>query len=336
MRNEEVDPAGRYKCFKVDTQYPFKQLENRHLSSDSLPQLDITLLYDFLVQDWLAPLPSDVPTRARLAKEELIRSVSAQLSLARIIILRMPQVRPNNHEHSDPVPCLSDDAKLAFQSEDEGAVRANKEHSRSSSQPTMSEDYEPPSTQPSMMHDSSQLGRSSPFPSSIPSSQPSGQGTMDSPASRLGLYTRIDEQPSLSKDATNILSHWQPGSDPASYDWWKTSRALETEEAEQNLLRRASSSKRKKREARKRIALQQRVDQSGLPSDPATLPSSSVPVIRTPGSKPQGVGTSMLGFPQSSQVTGGFLSSQLEFGNFSQQLRSGPKGKPKKKRAAGF
>lgn len=330
---------GQYRCLKVDTHFPFKQFENSLLSSDTLPQLDITLLYDSLVHDWLAPLPSDVPARARIAKEQLIRRISAELSLARILILRKPQVQSNSNEFPEPVVSLSDDVKPSLHSEDEGTIQTNKGHRRASSQPTMSQDYKLPA-QLSDMPDFPQAEPNSSFPSSLPSSQPpQQQGTTDSPASRLRLYTTIDEQPGLSRDATNILSHWQPGSDPTSYDWQKTSQALETEEAEQYHLSRTSSSKRKKREARKRLALQRRSEPSGLPSDPVTVPSSSqVPVIRTSRSQPQGVGSSSLGFPQSSQMAGGIPSSQFDmgFGSLNQQSRPGSKGKQKKKRAAGF
>lgn len=354
MRNE-MNPMGQYRCLKVDTHYPFKQFENRFLSSDTLPQLDIILLYDSMVHDWLAALPSDVPARTRIAKEQLIRRVSAELSLARILILRkpQPQVESNSHIFPDPVASLSEDVKPYIHSDDEGTIAANQGHHRRAlsqptlSQATMSQDYKLPSEPPSDMPVFPQPEQPS-FPSALPSSPPSQhQDTTDSPASRLRLYTTINEQPSLSKDATNILSHWQPGSDPSTYDWQKTSQALETEEVEQYRLSRTPSGKRKKREARKRMALQyqqhqqRRSEPSGLPpSDPATVPSSSVfPMIRTLGGQPQGGGgSSMSVFPQSSQMIGGLPSSQFDLGlgGFNQPFRSGSKGRQKKKREAGF
>ncbi|KAK2760955.1 hypothetical protein FQN54_002197 [Arachnomyces sp. PD_36] len=335
LHNEETDPMGHYRSFQVKTVYPFRQLENTLLGTDASSQPSITLLYDSLIHDWLATLPSDVPNKTRMEKEKLIRSVAAELSLARVVIFRKPATQLNSQIFPEPMISLTDDVKLSTHSQsDEHTIEAG--HTRSSSQPTISQDSKPSSTQIEGTPGLPRSEPSSPFPSSFPSTQVSQPGGTHSPTSILRLYTTVNEQPSLSREAANILSHWQISSDPTAYDWQKTSQTLEAEEAEHGRLSRASSSsKRKKREARKRMALQQTIEQSGLPSDPVAGPSSSVPGVTRLGSQTLG-GSSTLGFPQSSQVTAGFPSSQFELGGLSQQSRAGNKGKPKKKRAAGF
>ena len=317
----EVDGVCQYRPFKVDTHYPFNRIRNPAASFDALPQPDITLLYDSLVQDWLAPLPADVSNRIRIAKEKLIRNIAAELSLARVVIFRAP---------------------------DEGIAQAGKGHSRASSQPNMLQDYKfPPTSQMSEYGVSSSFGpnKSSSLPGTPSSSQPPQLPSQDSkgtPYSRLRLYTSIHEQPPLSKSVSNLLAHWQPGSDPSTYDWQKTAQALDVEEAQEERMKR-STSKRKKRENSRRARSQSQTQLSG-PTD-SFPPSSSVPVVRTFGGQPQGKASMpIVGVPQSSQVTEMFPSSQFPSSQFERGVLSGgevgakarAKGKAKKKRAAGF
>ncbi|PGH17030.1 hypothetical protein AJ79_01414 [Helicocarpus griseus UAMH5409] len=342
---ESILPSGyQINCLPIPHS-PFSNSSAPESNSSHAIPANITKLYDSLVRDWLFPLPGDFPNKIRMSKEKIIRNIVMQLILSRILFTRQ----------LSPTPFPPD------------------------SQPTAS-DF-PSSYLPSSIPTSSQnptiaitssAGTTEYNPSSLPfpSSQASTTNTTtlttsptQTPYQTLSLYTPLDSTstsaPLLRRIATT-LSHWKPGTDPATYNWTATVRTLQSEE-ELESESQSASRRRKRREARRlrRQQQQQLLATSQLESYPTSpsagfsgFGSSQVPAIRAGGSQGQIQGqrrgqfllgsSTGRGAPvvQSSQVTeggDGVVMSQVERGVFGgRKVGKDKERKKKKKRAAGF
>jgi RNA polymerase I-specific transcription initiation factor RRN6 len=254
-----------------------------HLGGDEQPT--ISGVYDSILQNWVASLPKDVPVRVRQHKERLARRVAAEVMLASTrVTQRDSQLRTATGQ-----PSLSHDSGIAMP-----ILSSQLLASQMSSQPL-------PAPLPSQSQSQSQ-SHSQPLPSAPPSA-------LADPLARLRkhLKFRDDEatgpQPALAPSVTQLLSHWQPGANPSTYNWDTIERADcadNLDEASQRQLEKA----RKKKE---RLERKQQRENELAKSQPSSQPFS----VPLPSSQPFPF-TMPTAFPKSSP--GPMLgSSQMPF-----------------------
>ena len=298
-----------------------------NLEPSSQNSVDLTSVYDVLVARWLTTLNHQVPGRVRLAKEQLMRRVSADLCLGSCVLKRAGE-----HEEINETASVAQDNRM----EEDLDLESN--HPRSSpvemrmSGLTMSS--QPPGSLPT------------PSPSTTPSlasgSLSSHPSTLTAPEfSRLSQYTtfnpKISAPAPLPKRLSNILAHWIVGVDPGKYDWLATKYAQD-QEAEFNDQELSSKERaRLKRRAERHLQRQRRetaaAQAQGITSSQAPqLVSASQPVALH--TRPTGASQPLVLLGSSSQTLQGaghtqtqaFPASQVEPGRF------GGRGPPKKKR----
>lgn len=224
----------------------------------------ITNLYDTILEDWVAPLPTQTPIPVRQAKERLARRVAAEITLASM------QLRSKEEEQ----PLASS--------------------SGSTSLPVL----------PSKPVDSLPSSLPTPPQSSVPPSSPLFPDTFKPNTSdlllRLRKHLTIDDDSSrmptiLSPSVSELLSHWQPGTDPSIYDWEATERSIRPDAADEESQEQLEE-ERKKKERRERR--QRREDERLRAKTQASSQSAfTQPVF--PRSSP---GPSIGGMAASSQV----------------------------------
>ena len=308
------DPQNTYKL------QPIAPSQILSLSEDK--QVSIADLYDTILQDWIAPLPAEVPVALRQTKERLARRVAAEVTLASIHLGSRQEEGPSQAVPAGPLslPILP-------------SIPAD---SLPSTLPTPPQSSVPPS---------------SPL---LPELRPA---SITDPLSRLRKYLTIGESTPmtpniLAPSVSELLSHWQPGSDPSSYDWEATERALRPEaidEESQELLERERrrKEKREKRQKRENELLRAKGHTSSQPmySQPAFPRSSPGPTLggmaassQAPGpassqmsSQVQGFGSPFVGFGGGNSM---LPQSQVEPGRFGG--RPDKKKKKGKSRVSGF
>lgn len=306
-----------------------------HLSGDR--ELSVTALYDTLLQDWIAPLPTDVPIRVRQAKERLARRVAAEVTLASTRLV---------HKKDEPL------------------LQPSLDQGNSTTLPIL----------PSKPGDGSHVGsdastvplivptppQSSVLPSSQPPSSPSLlehlQPHLRDPLFRLRKHLVIDDKPMtpavISPSVNELLSHWKPGVDPSTYDWETIEQVLQPDVSDEvsQELREKERKKKERRDRRQRreneiIRAKSQTSSQPLHIQPGLPRSSPGPTfggmaassqVQFPGSD------QMSSQPQSQRIgSGGFVGmhnmvpqSQVEPGRFGG--RPDKKKKKGKSRVSGF
>lgn len=250
-------------------------------------EVDMIKLYDRLIHDWLSVLPDDTPGRTRVFKEKMIRHISTELCLARMVYF---------------LPSTSGPGR---------AMRNLNDHMGLSSPNVEAQDT---------LTDI----QSSSF--AIADQEITVKRDEYSAVTLLGLnYLTAEEiDGSPSKALTDILSHWNLGGDPKSYDW---GQAVREEEA------------RNEPTTPKRRSRSRRLSQPTSGSERSRLIRTSpvVPIVQRFETQPRDdrFGARF----QSSQVTEENLPmTQVErgiFGGREAVKRSNMRAR-KKKRAAGF
>lgn len=275
--------------------------------------------YDDLVRDWLSTLPRDIPGRARIVKEKIIRNVAAEISLARINLIR-------NSENLADGP--SDDERLSDHNEADSHVRSKDVRG---SQGATSDKHAflklslPQNQRSEKIDRAPHYGHDALAANDVVSVLQQHRDKGGPVYAGLHSLTTIKDQGAVPTKVVNILSHWSPGSDPTTYDW---QRVMQVQENEKSRVGNKSTTYR--RGTRNRISRSQ--DASMF------IPSSlAVPVVRQWGSQPQEeLPKAKL---QSSQVAEEDLPmTQVERGVFGGR-EAGKKSllkARKKKRAAGF
>ncbi|KAL2002477.1 hypothetical protein VTN02DRAFT_6699 [Thermoascus thermophilus] len=278
-------------------------------------QLDVMETYDDLVRDWLSTLPRDIPGRARIVKERVIRNVAAEISFARINLIR-------NSENLADGP--SDDESLGGHNEADSHVRSK--DVRGSQGATGDKHAFLISSQGSeKINRAPHYGHDALAANNVVSVLQQYRDKGGPFYAGLHSLTTIKDQGAVPTKVVNILSHWSPGSDPITYDWQRVMQAQENENS-----RAGDKSTTYGRRARDRVSRSQDASVF-IPSSPA------VPVVRQWGSQPQEeLPKAKL---QSSQVAEEDLPmTQVERGVFGGR-EAGKKSllkARKKKRAAGF
>ncbi|KAJ5667529.1 hypothetical protein N7507_003393 [Penicillium longicatenatum] len=234
--------------------------------------LDFLEIYDQLVHQWLTNLPNDIPHSTRRMKEKIIRGVALDVFLARIIQI------PNESKVVNPQKDgLSNDTP----------VQAGPASSQLlSSQNT---EFESRSSQP----------------------EPEDEKAPATAFSSLSEFITFRKPRPLPRNVVNVLSHWQVGTDPSTYNWTQVSQGQEG---------------LPHRRVRKKRSRQIQLSQTPV-ATPSVSRIPSTPQIRTWGSQPEG-------FPASSQpsISDKFMT-QTERGQFGARK---VKSNKKRKRAEGF
>ncbi|KAF2143616.1 uncharacterized protein K452DRAFT_246864 [Aplosporella prunicola CBS 121167] len=281
-------------------------------------------IYDTVIKSWLSTLPKAIPPKVRLANSQLAREVAAQLCFASTSIkIQQPEQQQEPQQEPELDLSLIQDADFVSPSK---SARKNK--GRASQ-----EYFSIPSSQ-SGSYGSSQPSALLLTPEATPSlvsgsSFSSGMSTLsDGSFARLRQYTTFDRQiPSLPRQMNRLLSHWAPGTDPASYSYEATKAATSQIDAMEEEGMSQKERAKLHRKAEKHLRRQRRETAAHLASQSQSQAMTPL-VSHHPRSSPGPASVGPAGssqFPASSQFTPSqkFPASQPVPGQFS--------GRPKKK-----
>jgi RNA polymerase I-specific transcription initiation factor RRN6 len=301
-----------------------------HLGEDE--NTTISELYDVILQSWLAPMPSNAPLRVRQHKERLARRIAAEVTMAATRCqLHYPAAESQlglSQINSLAVPILSSQPLLDSPS---------KSSQWASSQPLPS----PPLTQRSLSEP-----QSSPQPS-----PPDALGSAD-PLVRLSKHLKFKEDSilhtSIPASVEQLLSHWQPGTDPRSYEWDAAERANRTDSLDESSQKMLEKARKRKERREKKQQRENELMRTQSSSQPFTFMKPTAFSRSSPGPMLGGIGSSSQAssqpFTQVPLPGTGFQSSQPGFNPFAVQSQVGPgkyggrldKKKKKKNRVSGF
>lgn len=309
--------------------------------------LDFLDTYKQLVTDWVTSLPhgiNGIPDQTRIMKEKMIRQITLDLCLARLI-------RISNT--TDPKATQAGIGAVESTNQHQPPVKPTKSSSGNAIS-LRSSQWQLPSSQilPSQQDSSSQIP-----PSSTPSapSEPAKE-TQNKLYTNLAAFTTLRE-PRQPRNVAMLLSHWKPGTDPSTYEWNKTSQMLENEESQRmsapGTPRRSRSQSKRSRSRSKSVVPEASTSNSASASatnasanasaSATALPPTPVaPMIRARASQPSWTEmgtafTSSLPMASSQPTLDEAPMTQIERGRFGARegLKKTPKAK-KKRRAAGF
>lgn len=289
----------------------FHGVPNIQGTSSGLDYLDT---YEELVTEWVKSLPrgSGIPDKTRILKEKMIREITLDLCLARLIRTSVSDTPISSQQKPD-----------------------SQTQTQTSTKPPKSSQ----GTAISLLSSSQLLPSSQTHPSSLPASSapnPDPSTPAQQPLfTNLSAYTTFNKKAPASK-ISKLLSHWTPSTDPSTYEWSKTTQLLDEDSQSQS----QSATPRRKRSRSRSTA----PTGPAVPtlSQPTTTPSTPLPptpvapMIRA--SQPTRPASAVKSFLFSSQPTLADSSqapmTQTERGPFGTRDKKG-KGK-KKRRAAGF
>lgn len=246
----------------------------------------ITNLYDILLEGWIAPLPSQTAVPVRQVKERLARRIAAEITFA------SAQLCPREEER--PAAGSNDPASLLV-------LPSKPLEALPSSLPTPPQSSVPPS---------------SPLFSENPLSD------AGDPLARLRRHLVVDDDSSLTPitllpSVSELLSHWQPGTDPSTYDWEATERtirpdALDEENQELREKERRRKERRDKRQRREDELMRAKTQTSSQPAflQPTFPRSSPGPILGSMAA------SSQVPIPTSSQMPSTLHSQGVRFGGF--------------------
>lgn len=279
-------------------------------------KLDLVAMYDNLVNHWLSNLPHDIPGRTRIMKEKVIRSLAAELLLARInLIPRITDASAGSHTGGQPSHESNAENPSSLRNVDASTGVPAGTHSSLPSSIGVHQAPHPP-----------EGGLDVAVSESGNSELRQPKNPMGTVCTTLSTLTTLKIQKPLSRNAASILSHWQSETDPDTYNWQSSTHELENEK-----FRLSSRATTPKHRSRKKASQGQSLDFSLRPIAPA------VPIVRKWGSQPQNEPPRVM--LQSSQVVEDDLPmTQVERGMFGGReagRKAAVKGR-KKKRAAGF
>lgn len=261
--------------------------------------VSISSLYDSILQNWIAPLPANAPSRVRKKKERLARRIAAEVMLARSRIHSSSSFEPIRGQ---PQPELQKGP-----SQDSGIA------------------LPPSSSRPGSSQSDGLAFQSSPPLSSPADPLTRSYVTHPNPVLRLTRHIQIEKPPLVvPRNVDQVLMHWAPGIDPSTYDWEVTERSIHRDLHANEAPSRKEAEKSKRR-AERLMKRQRRedVERSKAESQPlygreeGGLRSSPIPVVPGLGLSSQ-VAIQAQGQSQSqSQEFGGYggmVQSQVESG----------------------
>lgn len=299
----------------------------------------LSQIYDSLLRSWISPLPEIISSRVRIAAEKNVREVALQLYLAglgvqlgsRVVGDKLiPQQSLSSGDSLFHLP-LRDNPPCQTLS----AKQLENSRGRSSSPLLVSSQISEDTG--FILASSGGLPTPDPTPS-LRSKSPASSllGPEDPACRRLRALASLAPQPALPTSASHILRHWFEGSDPATYDFEATERALKAELEPEDSDDDATTTKKRQR-VEKRLKRQRE----------RSIASSSQPEItRVKTNHPLPVSVPLPAFSQDENMKPRSLtterplwSSQMGMsalgGSSAGQMGRG-KGKPGKKRPPGF
>lgn len=291
--------------------------------------LDLPAIYDLLTNDWLAGLPHDLPGRTRFTKEKIIRGVVADLILAQIRIRvrtlsGIDKLDDSRRINSGDIPSSS-----MISVDDPFDASSSRSARRVSQRPawTGNGSFDDPG---SGTTPGSTLGREELETESLRDMEPT--------YTSLSAYTTFSRERNMPRKVASMLGHWQPGTDPAGYNWQRAMQLQGTEESQP-----ASKATTPKRRQRKKTPSTQGTItvNSGHVSAPAPAPApmtSVTPDVRGWGSQPEHNEAPVLRLQSSQVIEDDVPMTQIERGAFGgrEAGRKNVMKARKKKRAAGF
>ncbi|KAH7398253.1 RNA polymerase I-specific transcription initiation factor RRN6-like protein [Pyrenochaeta sp. MPI-SDFR-AT-0127] len=288
----------------------------------------ITNLYDSILQNWIAPLPPNVPIRLRQYKERLARRISAEVMLSSSRIWYHGSHEPLPEWHRVSIQKGHVSLPVLPSKPIDGVLVTTSQWPSSQQLPTTSQSSVPSSPQ---------------APSPPP---PTAASTaIADPMARLARYLQIKDSsltPAIIPPSVNqLLAHWKPGTDPLAYEWDATERALRPEILDEGTQEQQERERKRKERRQKRQQREDELMRAKTTSQPVVFPKSS------PGPMLGGIGnssqiSSQARGPMADQETGfrgpGGLDilvpmSQVEPGRFGGRP---DKKKKKKGRVSGF
>ncbi|GKZ31137.1 hypothetical protein AbraIFM66950_011278 [Aspergillus brasiliensis] len=304
--------------------------DDRQPSSHSSPlfvrSLNLLAIYDLLANDWLAGVPHDIPGRTRITKEKIIRGVAVDLIMAQIRIKVQTLFGVDESDDRRRISPRNIPSPSIASVDDSIDVSSSRSVKRASSQR------------------SAWIGNGSlddPGSSATPRStlvrgepETESQGDMQPTYTSLSAFTTFRRERNMPQKVARMLGHWQPGADPAGYNW---QRAIQLQGAEES--QSASKAATPKRRQRKKTPLSLGATSvtSGNASAPAPM-SSVTPDVRGWGSQPENSEAPVLRLQSSQVIEEDVPMTQIERGAFGGR-EAGRKSvikARKKKRAAGF
>ena len=295
-----------------------------HVSNVLTPPMKTTLglqepfqlsdVYDSLIKAWIRPLPGTIQGRTRIMVEKVVRDVVIQIYLSTFqVCMKQGPTFDKQAAHGDRADSRPQIALPVRGRGFEANLRKDKEPVVTSSSALESSqaslDDLPSRPQPhhaQLIPESSQSRRrNGPAPTLVDSE--------DIASRRLKALARLKPQPALPTRMSNLLNQWEPGADPATYDWEAAQQAFNIEEGSEN---EAQTKQRQHHEKRQKRHMQD-----------MTMPSSQPPTKRVGGSQPQ----SAQGTQGSSQPTQNMvIQSQVEPGRYGGRPEQAKQKKHKK------
>lgn len=278
--------------------------------------IQMSEVYDGLINVWISPLSRIIPSRTRIALEKPLREIAAQISLSSHAVdfgsrmagqEELGETQPAGYGAQFSLP-----VRRRVSATD---LKKGKEPVAKSSSPLassqISEDvgFLPPSslgTLPTLEATPSLHSRSS--VSSLTASE-------DPASLHIRAFAPIEPQPALPTEFRNHLNHWGPGDNPTNYDWVAAQQALasdDEDEAGEHAKQRERAEKRQKRRR-----------------EPTIGPSSQPQPKRLGSSQPQQIQGDTLGSSQATPAVA--TASQIEPGRFGGRPEKTEKKKKKKK-----
>ena len=270
-------------------------------------------VYDSLIKTWIAPLPSSIPSRTRIALEKVLRDVVMQISLSsyNVRINQGPTVDKQgahgDRTDSRPPFVLPVRRRVSVTNlEKNKEPVATSSSALGSSQASQGDLPLRPSPPAQLISKSMQSQRKGGPASSLVESE-------DIASLRLKALASLKPQPALPTKMSNLLKQWDLGADPAAYDWEAAQQAFNIEEESED----EAGTKQRQRVEKRRM--QQRTDM--------TIPSSQPPPKKVGGSQPQSAHETKGSSQQTQDMV---VQSQVEPGRFGG--RSDQAKRPKRKR----
>ena len=271
-------------------------------------------VYDSLIKAWIAPLPSSILGRTRIALEKILRDLVMQISFSSYNV-RMNQVSTVDKQgaHGDRTDSRPPFTLPVRRRVSVTNLEKNKEPvatsslalgSSHASEGDLSLRPSPPPAQ--LISESMQPQRKGGPASSLVESE-------DIASLRLKALASLKPQPALPTRMSNLLNQWDLGADPAAYDWEAAQQAFNIGEESED----EAQTKQHRRVEKRRM--QQRPDM--------TMPSSQPPPKRASGSQPQSAHETQGSSQQTQDMV---IQSQVEPGRFGG--RSDQVKRPKRKK----
>ena len=266
---------------------------------------DLVQTYDSLVNDWLSSLSHEIPPRTRIMKENVIRSLAADLALARVNVLAIPRKPSGSHPQQQPGHIHDSDAMVPV--DPDGTLKTDPSNRLPSASDVDTGQEETTTQSDSVLKEGS-----------ASDSKAVAIVGEDCPT-LLSLTTFDEQQQPLSRGVATMLSQWQPQADPATYRWQSIVQELESGDE--------ASPPTPKAKSRKKPPRGVSVDATSVsPAPPATRTWASQPSADNPQVKME----------SSQPVEDDVPMTQVERGTFGGRESNWKSLMKKRRRAAGF